>query len=54
MPTYTVVEPIKHNGTRHQPGDPIEMSAKEAAALPEGTLATPSKTEKSPAKGKAD
>jgi hypothetical protein len=53
MPTYTVVEPIKHKGTRHQPGESVEMSPKEAAALPEGTLAAPAETKK-PAKGQAD
>lgn len=31
--SYVCVEPVKHNGKPHQPGDPIELTEDEAATL---------------------
>lgn len=52
MPEYIVKEPLRHNGEQYAPGDPVEMTAKQAKELVDigvleaGAAASPSKATK--------
>lgn len=53
MPKFIAQTPIKHNGKRHAPGAQLEMSAKDAAALPPGSVvAVPESEPQDKSKGK--
>jgi len=47
MPTYIVKSPIRHDGEDYAPGEQIDLSAKQAQAMP--WAVAPAKKEAAPA-----